>query len=341
MSETYPDHSSALAALVGRPSGPVMVSPEAVNGPMIRHWVEAMGDHDPIYVSEEAARAEGLESVIAPPSMLQAWIMRGLRATEATEAARQAGTAASDSATDQMMALLDDEGMTSVVATNCDQTYVRPLVIGDRIIVSSVIEAISDIKATGLGTGRFTTTRSDFVAVPDHTVTRGADPAELFAIGEPVGSMSFRILKFRPKIAAPSRPRRPRPALTQDNAFFFEGAREGRLLIQHCVACGTLRHPPGPSCPKCRSFDWDTVTSSGRGELFSFVVAHYPQVPAFDYPLAIALIELEEGTRVVANVAGVEPADLVIGMKMVADFEAFDDELSLPVFRPAEPAGNH
>ncbi len=76
----FPDRSAALAALVGQAAGAPNLAPDAVNGPMIRHWVEAMGDHNPVYVSDEAARAAGYDEMIAPPTMLQAWIMRGLRA---------------------------------------------------------------------------------------------------------------------------------------------------------------------------------------------------------------------------------------------------------------------
>lgn len=131
-----------------------------------------------------------------------------------------------------------------------------------------------------------------------------------------------------------ARPRRPRPALTADNAFFFEGTREGRLLIQRCGACGVLRHPPRPACAECRSFEWDTVEASGRGTVYSYVVVHHPQVPSFDYPLAVAVVELEEGTRLVANIEGV-PADAVtIGMPVAVDFVTLDDELTLPMFRP-------
>src|SRR5439155_21936254 len=110
------------------------------------------------------------------------------------------------------------------------------------------------------------------------------------------------------------RARRPRPAITQDNAFFFEGARDGKLLIQRCASCGRLRHPPRPMCPHCRSLEWDTVEASGRGTVYSFVVNHHPQVPAFDYPLVVALVELEEGTRLVSNVVGCEPGDVRVGM---------------------------
>jgi uncharacterized OB-fold protein len=153
--------------------------------------------------------------------------------------------------------------------------------------------------------------------------------------------MRFRILKFLPPDRKPPLPARPHPALTQDNAFWFEGAQGHRLLIQHCAACGTLRHPPLPACANCGSLEWDTVESAGRGTLYSYVVVHYPQVPSFEYPLPIGLIELDEGTRVVANLGGVEREDIAIGMPLRAEFVDFDEDLSLPVFVPAGagPAG--
>ena len=128
---------------------------------------------------------------------------------------------------------------------------------------------------------------------------------------------------------------RPRPALTQDNSFFFEGARQGQLLIQRCGSCGALRHPPRPACAICRSFEWDTVVASGRGTVYSYVVVHHPQVAAFDYPLPIAVVELEEGTRLVADLVGVEPDAVRIGMAVTVEFVATDDELTLPMFRPS------
>jgi uncharacterized OB-fold protein len=136
-----------------------------------------------------------------------------------------------------------------------------------------------------------------------------------------------------------SRPLRPRPALTQDNAFWFEGARAHQLLIQRCASCGTLRHPPLPACAVCQSLEWDTVEASGRGVLYSFVVVHYPQVAAFDYPLPIGLVELEEGTRVVANIDGFAPGELKIGQPLQATFVEYDADLSLPVFVAASPDG--
>ncbi len=313
-----------LQQFAGLSTGPATGAPDPVNVPMIRHWVEAMGDENPVYLDDDVARANGFPGVIAPPTMLQAWIMAGLKATLARDEDRakaEAADPADRSPNDTLMAMLDDAGFTSVVATNCDQHYVRPLVPGDELEVTSVIDSVSGEKATGLGVGHFVTTRLEFT---DQT-------------GAPVATMKFRILKFRPKEKAAEpkpRPLRPRPALTQDNRFFFDGAKEHKLLIQRCTNCGTLRHPPRPSCANCRSFEWEPLQASGRGTIYSFTVNHYPQVPSFDYPLVVALVELEEGTRLIANVADITPETVAIGMPVVADFEAFDDDLTLPVFRP-------
>jgi uncharacterized OB-fold protein/acyl dehydratase len=353
----FPDRSAELAELVGQEAGAPSLSWDAVNVPMIRHWVEAMGDENPVYLSDDAARAAGYDELIAPPTMLQAWIMRGLKASNEVETARAAGQLQGSGPQDRMMTLLDDEGLTSVVATNCEQQYGRPLVVGDRVLVRSVIESISEPKRTGLGTGRFITTRQDYVAVPDSAVPAGAgggarasggggggggggaslsadEVRALFDAGEPVATMRFRILKYLPPKKKPARPPRPRPAITQDNAFWFEGAREHRLLIQRCSSCGTLRHPPLPACAVCGSLEWEAVESSGRGSLYSYVVVHYPQVAAFEYPLPVGLVELEEGTRVVANLGGVDLDQIEVGMALRAEFVDHDDELSLPVFVP-------
>jgi uncharacterized protein len=330
-----------LQAFVGQASGPPTRGSQPVNEPMIEHWVEAMGDFNPVYVDEAAARDAGFPGVIAPPTMLQAWIMRGLRASLDADAGRSSGEESAESPNDQVMALLNEAGYTSVVATNCDQHYERPLVPGDHLSVTSVIDSISGEKRTGLGIGRFLTNRLEYR--DQH--------------GDLVATMLFRILKFKPGTGAAARaaataadgsaaeapaprPLRPRPALTQDNTFFFEGAKQHKLLIQKCTACGTLRHPPRPSCANCRSFDWEPVEASGRGTIFSYTVNHYPQVPAFDYPLVVALVELEEGTRLIANVSGITPETVHIGMAVEAGFEDFDEGLSLPVFHPAGATGD-
>lgn len=348
----FADHGPELEALVGQATGAPQLSPHAVNAPMIHHWVEAMGDTNPIYVSDEAARTYGHEGIIAPPAMLQAWIMRGLRDSQAAEAADAAdagdrpGAEGAPDVYGIMSALLDEEGLTSVRATNCTQHYGRSLVLGDRLFACSFIESISEPKRTGLGTGRFITTRLEFTATPDADVPESPSSPEIAALvaaGDPVAVMRFRILRYLRAGGTPpggggrgaARPLRPRPAVTLDNAFWFDGARAHALLIQRCAACGTLRHPPLPACGVCQSLEWDTVEASGRGALYSFVVVHHPQVEPFDYPLPVGLVELEEGTRVVANLDGIAPGELRIGLPLVATFVDFDPGLSLPVFVPA------
>ncbi len=121
--------------------------------------------------------------------------------------------------------------------------------------------------------------------------------------------------------------------ITQDNQFWFDGVREGRLLIQRCADCETLRHPPAPTCPACRCFEWDTVESTRRGTLHSWTIVHKPQDPAFTYPLAIGLLDLAEGTRLVADIDGVDAEDLEIGMELEVVFTEHAHGETLPQLR--------
>jgi len=312
--------TARLRQFEGRTVGPPERGADAVNQAMIRHWVEAVGDDNPVYTDADAARASVHGDIVSPPVMLQAWVMRGVRPRPSRGGSVQ----------DELMNLLDGAGFTSVVATNCEQEYERYVQLGDHLSTTTVIAAVSDEKTTALGVGHFVTTRVDYRTDDD----------------ELVGTMRFRILKFRPgtgrgaqpaaepEAAAPPRPPRPRPAVTPDNAFWFEAAREHRLVIQRCGGCGRLRHPPRTRCGECGSYEWDAREAKGTGAVYSFVVNHYPQVPAFDYPLAVGLIELDEGTRLVANVVGIEPSAIEVGMRVVVEWEEHDSDLSLPAFRP-------
>ena len=155
----FPDRSAELEALVGQQSGTPQLSPHAVNAPMIHQWVDAMGDANPIYVSDRAARASGHRGIVAPPAMLQVWIMRGLRDSSGSAGADGPDAppdvdAAPDAST-TMAALLDEEGLIGTRGTNCMQHYARSLALGDRLIARSYIETISDPTGTRLGPGRF------------------------------------------------------------------------------------------------------------------------------------------------------------------------------------------
>jgi uncharacterized OB-fold protein len=87
-------------------------------------------------------------------------------------------------------------------------------------------------------------------------------------------------------------------------------------------------------CPRCNSLGWDTIESSGRGEVYSFVLPRHPQWPWFEGTYIVALIQLEEGTRIVSNLRDVDAGDVTIGMPVEAYIEHFDSGVALPQFRP-------
>ena len=124
------------------------------------------------------------------------------------------------------------------------------------------------------------------------------------------------------------------PSMTPDTQFFWDGVKGHQLLIQRCTECGELRHPPRPMCPACNAWSWDTIESSGRGVVFSFVMPHHPEYPWFEYPYIVVLVDLEEGVRLVSNLCGIAPDEVSIGMRVEVFYEHFDDGLVLPQFRP-------
>lgn len=127
------------------------------------------------------------------------------------------------------------------------------------------------------------------------------------------------------------------PTTTPDTKFFWDELKDGRILIQRCKGCARLRHPPRPMCPHCNSLAWDTVPASGRGTLYSFVMPRHPQWPWFEGTYVVALVDLEEGVRLVTNLVDVDPADATIGMAVEGRVEHFDNGVSLPQFRPRSP----
>ncbi len=133
----------------------------------------------------------------------------------------------------------------------------------------------------------------------------------------------------------PLRPR-PAPPVTTDTKFWWDGIAENKLLIQRCLGCAELRHPPGPMCPACHSLEWDSVESRGRGEIYSFVTFHHPPIPPFEYPNVVVLVELAEGTRVVSNLPGVAPEDVKIGQPVQAFYTELEEGRTLLQFKPLE-----
>jgi uncharacterized OB-fold protein len=269
---------------------------DPINQPMINNWVEAIGDDNPRYREGEA-----------PPAMAQVWTMGGLHPQRDP-----------DDPLHSMMTVLTDAGFTGVLGTNCEQTYHRYLRVGEEVTVTTRLESVVGPKQTGVGEGYFVTTRN---------IWRVGD--------EEVATMLFRVLKFIPKQRSSAVGDVLRPQTNRDTEFFWEGTRAGELRIQKCGACGALRHPPGPSCPECHAFARTHVVASGRGTVFSYVVHRHPPVPGRELPILLALVDLEEGTRMLAELVDCEPEQVEIGLPVVAGFQEIDDELTLPVWRRA------
>lgn len=324
------DWMSEVRAMVGREYGRVYAWDE-VNAPMIRQWCEIMGVENPWYTDAAYAATTEYGGIVAPPAMLQAWCLEGLHANNYPPGSTTENPY-------EVLRLMEGQGYQSVVAVNSDLTFERYVKVGERLYYTTRLDSVGEQKTTALGTGYFVTLIMSFFS-------------EKPTGDEKVGELLFRVFKFRPANAqpateapaadaAPAAPKikRPKPGMSDDTRFFWEGAAAGKLLIQRCKSCGTLRHPPGPVCTKCHSFEWDTVESAGRGSIYSFVVMHYPEVPPFDYPNPVGLIELDEGVRLVAGLVGVKRNEIGIGQRVQVEFQSFDEgELTLPLFRPVAP----
>ncbi len=169
-----------LASWIGRPLGSRVASegPDPVNQPMIRHWVAAFEDANPIYLDAEAASRSRFGSIVAPPLMLQTWTM----ATPLIRGIRERGGSPVESRSDGPLAILDRAGYVATVATDSEFEIVRYLGLGERVSAATVLEAVSEDKATRLGKGRFVTWLTTYTV----------------ASGEVVGRQRFRILKFIP-----------------------------------------------------------------------------------------------------------------------------------------------
>ncbi|HZP30688.1 MAG TPA: OB-fold domain-containing protein [Acidimicrobiia bacterium] len=319
-----------LRALVGR-SSPFNSARDPVNEPMIRHWCDVLGEENPVYTDAGAAAASAFGGIVAPPAMLDVWDKPGLPQRRDPDNPQSAA-----------LTVLDHHGFTSTVAVNSELEFARFLRPGELVHSTLTLEDVSDEKHTGLGVGHFVTSRIRYL-VGD----------------EMVGSVLFRVLKFRPGTGRPADPaperaaardpdpaKRPRPAINRDNQYFWDGARDHELRIQTCNRCGAKFFPPTPRCSECGGFDMGFTVASGRATLYSFAVPHHPQADGFRYPVLVGLVELEEGTRLVSNIVGCTREHLSVGMPLEvcwldshpALVDGADDSrgpISLPQFRPA------
>jgi len=128
---------------------------------------------------------------------------------------------------------------------------------------------------------------------------------------------------------------RPLPEITPLTQPFWSAAKERRLVIQRCDDCAAYRFPPEPACVFCASPRSTWTELSGRATLWSWTVGHPPLLPYFAgrAPWAVAVVQLEEGPRMVTSLAGVAIEEYAIGMALVTDYEDIGGEITLVVFR--------
>ena len=136
---------------------------------------------------------------------------------------------------------------------------------------------------------------------------------------------------------ATRRPAKPLPELEGLAKEFYAFCRQGELRFQRCSGCGAWRHVPREMCAACGSFEWEWSKSSGRGRVFTWTVVARALHPAFaqDVPFAPAVIELEEGVRLLSQVVDCAPEALCVGMPVEVVFDAATPEIALPRFRRA------
>ena len=322
-----------LRRFIGRPIGPPASGRDAVNEPMIRQWCDAMGETHPGYLDADGARQTIHGEIKAPPTMLQAWVMEGWAMHEGYDEPKNEQH--------RLHKFLADSGYTGVLGTNTEENYSRYLRLGERVTAETVIAEISDEKATGVGTGYFITTRTKFTNEK----------------AEELGSMSFRVLRFKPAnaraaaggasggvesakdakgAAVAAKPTRIKPPMGQDNGWWWERvAKDGVLPIQRCSDCKKLRHPPRPMCDQCGSQKFDSIAASGRGTVHTFTVIHYPQFPGYEYPIISIIVDLAEGERMASTLVECKPEDARIAMPVELLIHTDEDGFKIPFFRPA------
>lgn len=133
-----------------------------------------------------------------------------------------------------------------------------------------------------------------------------------------------------------SKPTRPLPKPTPETQHFWDGTQAGELRLQRCNDCAHVYFPPRPFCPSCSSKQVSIFVASGRATLASYIINQRSH-PAFDGPYSIAIVQLEEGPRMMSNVVDCAqtPEALELDMPLAVKFETVSDAITLPMFAPA------
>jgi uncharacterized protein len=130
---------------------------------------------------------------------------------------------------------------------------------------------------------------------------------------------------------------KPLPIIDADSRLFWNGCREHQLRFQKCEDCGWVRWPASGVCPECFSQNTVWITANGKGRVYTFVVYHVAFHPGFenDIPYVVAMVELEEGPRLLTNLVGCHPEEVRCDLAVEVTWEEVTAEFTLPMFRPA------
>ncbi len=130
---------------------------------------------------------------------------------------------------------------------------------------------------------------------------------------------------------------KPTPDPTADTAPYWEGMKQGKLLLQCCADCGKVRHYPRPVCPYCYSMAHRWTEAKGTGTVQSWTIAHHAFHPGFkaELPYILVTVDLAEGVRMQAQLKGAEASELKLAMPVRIAFDAATKDLTLPIFVPA------
>jgi len=282
-----------------------------VSRTQVWQWCSAMGDENPLY--------QAGDKVIAPPTMMQMWSMRDVNGNYAE--------GSSEGALYRVLNILEEHGYSGVMAVTYDQSFHRYLNEGDQVHHYSTIISVSDEKTTAVGKGFFVTEHAQYY---DQHEACFAEANITYFQYQPAKKMGAS----RP-VDGPTKIQRVEPIENYDSEHYWQGLREGKLLIQRCSDCQILRHPPQPMCEHCQSTHWNTIESSGKGSIYTYTVMHYPEIPPFDYPNTIVLVELDEGVRLVSQLEDCKPDQISIGMAVTMHIKEVQPGMSLPIFTAA------
>lgn len=124
------------------------------------------------------------------------------------------------------------------------------------------------------------------------------------------------------------------PAVTDETAPFWDAARDGRLVVERCDACGALSHPPYGMCRTCHHRSVSFVEVTGPGVVYSHTVNHQRWLPDLEVPFAVVLVEFPDhpGVRVVGRLRGCAPDAVEIGMAVHVGFEPGPGDVAVPSF---------